>query len=217
MAKKEYNENYVHSCDKDKVEIVVYKKNLSDANAGVYTPEKFRSVIDYYVSKAPVLKTGVTGDGFGLRSLAAIGWKGNGGLGKLESELLKVSGLSLIFIRSDAITNTIKSMDLDTKICCEHPRAVLKQSFKLKAKENGQIEVTNSETRMECLFRHIRNSLAHGRTYIFNNGNIMLEDCDDNGVLSARILIKAQTLIDWMAIIDHPDNYLNKQKNRQAN
>ena len=217
MAQKDYNENYVHSCDKEKVEMVVYKKNLSDINAGIYTPEEFRMIIDYYVSKAPSLKTGAKSDGFGLRSLAEIGWKGNSALGKLESELLKVSELSLIFIRSDAITNTIESMNLDTKICCEHPRAVLKQGFKLKAKENGQIEVTNSETRMECLFRHIRNSLAHGRTYIFNNAMIMLEDLDENGILSARILIKAQTLIDWMDIIDHPNNYLNNQRNRQAN
>lgn len=213
MAQKEYNENYVYSCDKDKVEIVVYKKNLSDSNAGVYTPEEFKSVIDYYVSKAPVLKSGATGDGFGLRSLATIGWKGNGGLGKLESELLKASGITLIFIRSDSISNTIKSMDLDSKVCCEHPRAVLKQGFKLKAKENGQIEVTNSETRMECLFRHIRNSLAHGRTYVFNNEMIMLEDLDENGTLSARIMIKAKTLIDWMNIIDNPRNYLSNQNN----
>jgi hypothetical protein len=211
MAQIEYNENYVHSCNNAKVEMVVYRKNLSDSTASVYTPEQFQSIIDYYVSKAPVIKNNGAGDAFGLRSLSEIGWKGSG-LGTLERELIKSSEMTLVFIRSDAITHTLKAMDLDTRICCEHPRAVLKQSFKLKAKENGEIEVTNSETRMECLFRHIRNSLAHGRTYIFNNSNIMLEDCDDNGVLSARILIKAQTLIDWMAIIDHPDNYLNKQK-----
>ena len=212
--KKEYNENYVHSCDKAKVDIVVYKKNLSDSTANVFTPEQFRSVIDFYVSKAPVLKTGATGDGFGLRSLSAIGWRGTGGLGRLERELLKESGMTLVFIRSDSIDNTIESMNLDSRICCDHPRAVLKQSFKLKAKENGQIEVTSSETRMEGLFRHIRNSLAHGRTYIFNNVSIMLEDSDENGTLSARILIKAQSLIEWMTIINNPANYIN---NQQAN
>ena len=216
MAQNEYNENYVHICNNDKVETVVYKKNISDSNAGIYTPEQFQTIIDYYVSKAPVIKNNGTSDGFGLRSFSEIGWKGSG-LGTLERELIKSSEMALVFIRSDSITNTLKAMDLDTRICCEHPRAVLKQGFKLKAKENGQIEVTNSETRMECLFRHIRNSLAHGRTYIFNNGIIMLEDSDDNGALSARILIKAQTLIDWMSIIDHPENYLNNQRNRQTN
>lgn len=216
MAKPpEYNENYVHSCDSEKVEIVVYKKNLSDSSSDVYTNEQFRLIIDYYVSKAPVLKNDAKSDGFGLRSLAEIGWKGSGALGKLERELIKAAELTLVFIRSDSIANTIASMDLDLKICCEHPRGVLKQGFKLKAKENGQIETTNSEKRMECLFRHIRNSLAHGRTYIFNNGAIMLEDLDENGTLSARLLLKARSLIDWMEIIDNPANYLNSRQNQQ--
>ena len=216
MAQIVYNENYVHSCNNPKVEMVVYIKNLSDPTASVYTPEQFQSIIDYYVSKAPTIKNNGKSDAFGLRSLSEIGWRGSA-LGTLERELIKSSEMTLVFIRSDAITHTLKSMDLDISICCEHPRAVLKQKYNLSAKENGQVVVTNSETRMECLFRHIRNSLAHARTYIFNNGNIMLEDRDDNGTLSARILIKAQTLIDWMDIIDHPENYLNNQRKHKAN
>lgn len=190
MAKPiEYNENYVHSCDKEKVETAIYKKNLSDSNSDVYTLEQFKKIIDYYVSKAPVLKNNAKDDGFGLRSLSNIGWKGSGALGKLERELIRNAELTLVFLRSDSITNTITSMDLDSRICCDHARGVLKQGFKLNAKENGEIKVSNSETRMECLFRHIRNSLAHGRTYVFNNGFIMLEDLDESGVISAKLLV----------------------------
>ncbi len=215
MAKSiEYNENYVHSCDKEKVEIVVYKKNLSDPNSNIYTPEQFKTIIDYYVSKAPVLKNNANNSDFGLRSLANIGWRGSSALGKLEKELIRVAALTLVFLRSDSIDNTINSMNLDSKICCVHARGVLKQGFKLNAKENGEIKVSNSETRMECLFRHIRNSLAHGRTYIFNNGFIMLEDADESGVMSARLLIKAQSLIDWMEIIDNPDKFLNSKSTK---
>ena len=57
---------------------------------------------------------------------------------------------------------------------------------------------------MECLFRHIRKTLAHNRTYQFENGNILLEDVDDNEKVSARILLSKRTLLDWIDIIAPP-------------
>lgn len=221
-SKIEYNENYTHSCENEKKELVVYKKNISDitvsgedstcGNSTLCTPETFRKIFDFYVSKAPVLKNDKKDtEGFGLRSLKDLGWIGNTGLGRLEAELISKADLTLYFIRSESIGSTLEAMNLDGSICIEHPRGVLQQKTNVILKENGEVSITPGERRMECLFRHIRNSLAHGRTYYFNNGFIMLEDIDDNSKKTARLLLKFQSLIDWIEIIEHPDNYLIKQ------
>ena len=51
------------------------------------------------------------------------------------------------------------------------------------------------------MFTHIRNAFAHGNTYFFENGNVLLEDKDGNKI-TARILIAVQTLVDWIRLID---------------
>ena len=69
-------------------------------------------------------------------------------------------------------------------------------------KPNAVFELSNpKEPPMVCLFRHIRNAIAHGNTYQFENNNILLED-KYKGKLTARILIKHETLIDWIKVID---------------
>lgn len=132
---------------------------------------------------------------------------GSANISKLEGKLLKSSGISTFcFIKSDSISETLEEMNLGDKICIDHPRAVLKQSIKVTIYEDCKVEVKQQETRMECLFRHIRNSLAHNHTYLFDNGNILLEDCDDNGKISARILMPKDALIEWMKIIKKENN-----------
>lgn len=177
------------------------------------TPEIFRRIVDFYVSKAPVLKNNKKDtEGFGLRSLKDLGWVGNTGLGRLEAELKSSADLTLYFIRSNSIDSTLESMNLDGCICIEHARGVLQQKHNIVLKENGEVSITPDESRMECLFRHIRNSLAHGRTYSFNNGYIMLEDMDNqSNKITARLLIKFQSLIEWIEIIGNPEKYLYKK------
>lgn len=109
-------------------------------------------------------------------------------------------------IKSDDIVNTLDSMNLTEKICVEHPRAVLKQNFKVTVLEDGTAVIAQQESRLECLFRHIRNSLAHNHTYLFENNNILLEDCEENGKVSARILIPRDSLLEWIKIIRRDNN-----------
>lgn len=52
---------------------------------------------------------------------------------------------------------------------------------------------------INCLFRHIRNSFSHANTYFFDNDYMLLEDKEKNRI-TARILIKQQTLLDWIKI-----------------
>ena len=158
-------------------------------------------IINFYIFNAPILKNG-TSNGFN-KSLKDYGWgTTQNNANKLERSLLKASKLgNFIFLKSSTIENTIDSMDLNSSICISHERAVLKLNGKVTAEEDGSFVFTESETRMESLFRHIRNSFAHNRTYIFDNDFILLEDCDDSNKITAKILIEIKTLLKWIDVI----------------
>lgn len=59
----------------------------------------------------------------------------------------------------------------------------------------------------ESVLTHIRNAFAHGLTYFFDNGNVLLEDKDQRGTITARIILRMQTLLDWIALIDKEQKY----------
>ena len=71
---------------------------------------------------------------------------------------------------------------------------------KIEYTEDNKTNITPLETRLQCLFRHIRNALAHNLTYGFENGKIMLEDKFKNKI-TARLLLSKKTLIDWIGLI----------------
>lgn len=200
MAKQETNENYIHVCNSPLINSENYICSMAEAG---YTSEEFKSIIEFYVLHAPILKSDKS-DAFGLKNFKDYGWRGNADMNKLERELLKTSGIqSFCFIKSSTISNTLEQMQLGTNAwCVEHPRAVLKQDFVVTITENGKVEISNSETRMECLFRHIRNAFAHNHVYVFENGNILLEDIDaQSKSITARILLPKITLIRWISIV----------------
>lgn len=214
MAKRTSNENYIHSCDCSCVNAPRYICSIADAG---YSDDEFKSIIEFYVLKAPIMKSDKS-DSYGLKNLKEYGWFGNAGMNELERKLLKSSNIpSFCFIRSTTIKDTLENMLLgDANWCVEHPRAVLKQDFTTKVFENGKVEVDTSETRMECLFRHIRNALAHNHTYVFENGNIVLEDVDNqNHTISARILLKKETLLQWIEIIKEKSKTKNSSDSQE--
>ena len=204
MAKRKINENYIHECNSQKVELEKYASSLANA----YSDADFVKVIKFYLLNAPVISNdSKKKDRFGLKKLRDYGWVGNN-LNKLERELIKTAELGMICcMRCESIDNTLEEMDLHEVICIEHPRAVIKQLYNLTAHENGEISKSDGESRMLCLFRHIRNSIAHSTTYVFPNGFILLEDRDIQGnKITARILIKSSTLVDWISVIDKDSN-----------
>jgi hypothetical protein len=201
MARKKLhvNENYVHNCGLQQYVLTEYVKSIVDMG---FEKQECLDILEFYLFNAPILKSDKKGDSFGLKSLRDYGWNGNSEMSKLEGRLLKAAGLGMFcIIKSDSISQTLVSMDLEMKVCIEHPRAVMSQKCKVSVQEDGLVVVNQQETRMECLFRHIRNSLAHNHTYDFNNGNIMFEDCDENNNISARIIIPKHSMIDWMNIV----------------
>ena len=142
------------------------------------------------------------------------GWDINKFLKEIESNLMHIAGIDkLCCIRSKKIDNTLKACDLyENEICVEHPRAVIQRKFTLEIDENEKISFAGGqggEKRIDCLFRHIRNSFAHTNTYFFNNGNVLLEDKDGTKITS-MILIKGQTLLDWIHYIDKDNRFYSE-------
>lgn len=211
MAKQEANPNYTHACLSP---LIAPKQCIcSIADAG-YTCDEFKSIIEFYVLNAPILKSDKS-DLFGLKNLKDYGWRGNGDMNKLERELLKDSKIhSFCFIKASTIHDTLEQMLLgENGWCAEHPRAVLKQEFGVTVTEDGKVEISNSETRMECLFRHIRNALAHNHVYVFDNGNILLEDMEiQSKSVTARILLSKNTLLNWINIVKKVSPQTNEGK-----
>ena len=196
---KRINDNYIHNCGLEQTKIDTRIMAISKMN---FTSEQVVAIIEFFLFFAPVLKSDKKDNSFGLKSLRDYGWFGVSSMTKLEGQLLKSAGIGIFcFIKSDSIDETLEAMNLGDKICTVHPRAVMKQNIKLVAFEDGSVEVRQQETRMECLFRHVRNSIAHNRTYLFDNDNIMLEDSDDNGKISARIIMPRTSLLKWISII----------------
>ncbi len=201
---KNINENFIHNCNCDKVNIKDYMKSMTELT---WSNDELFQIIDFYLCHAPIVKASKKIDGnlFGLKKLRDYGWFGNSGkegLTKLEGLLLQSSNIqNFCMLNSNSIDDTLKSMHMYDEICSVHPRSVLKRNVKIEVLENNSVNINPTETRMEALFRHIRNSLAHNRLYGFDNGNIMLEDINEKKKITARILISKNTLLDWIPII----------------
>lgn len=148
------------------------------------------------------------------RNICDYGWNNTNsktnGYTAIERFLTEKAGLqdNLCFIRSKTCKDTLSAMDLaNDKICINHPRAVLLQKYSISTDENEKINFSgDGENHITCLMRHIRNAFAHGNTYFFDNGFLLLEDCDGR-TITAAILIKQETLIDWIKIIDKNGSY----------
>lgn len=199
MAVKHINENFMHQCGMPKVVLENYAKSIIDMG---YETQQIIDLLDFYLFHAPILKSDANEDIYGSRSLRDYGWNGTADMHKLEGKLLKIAGMSVFcFIKAESIAQTLEAMDLTTTICTNHPRAVIRQNSSVSVYEDGSTSISQKETRMECLFRHIRNSLAHNRTYLFDNNNILIEDLDDNKRVSARILIPKDAFVNWMLVV----------------
>lgn len=191
------NENYRHACDCKQYELSKCKGSLSSC----YTPSELAEVMRFYVLEAPIAKS--DDESSTQRTLSSLGWRGQE-LGALEGELLKASGISsFIFLGSSTIEKTLVAMNLKGRICIEHPRALLQKPVTLSLREDGSIQkLSNNESRMQNLFRHLRNGIAHGQTYVFPTAKtILIEDRKGNSP-TARILVKKETLLKWIDIVE---------------
>lgn len=197
---------YEHRCSEEKVSKSANKKSLKDSP---FSYAQIDMIWDFYVTHALSGGTGLE------RTIVDYGWDNNNnkvtGYGAIENELFDISYFEKIcFIRAKKCNDTLGAMDLfNDLICVSHPRAVMLQKFDIVIDENESINYNSSsnyESKLTALFRHIRNAFAHANTYFFDNGMILLED-KDKSKTTASILIKQQTLLDWIKVIDKNEKY----------
>lgn len=192
-----------HRCDEAKVEKNLYRRSLKDSGFNDY---QCNTIWDFYVARSFAAATG------NQISLDNFGWKNTNskvdGLPALEERMKTAASLpEFCIIRSRTINDTLAAMDLlNSRICISHPRAVIMQDFSFESDENEQVKIKSGESRINAIFRHIRNSFAHGNTYFFENGMCLLED-KDKGKITAEILVSKQSVLDWIQIVDRNHSY----------
>ena len=196
-----------HQCIEVKLSKLTNKKSIKDSP---FSHAQTDMIWDFYV-------THTISGGSGLeRTVEDYGWKKDDnkkdGYPALEKELIDKAGLtdSICFIRSKTCKDTLNAMDLSNDlICVSHSRAVLLRNYTISVDENERIQFAggaSAENQTICLFRHIRNAFAHGNTYFFDNGFLLLED-KDRSTTTGSILIRQQTLLDWIKIVDKNEKY----------
>lgn len=131
---------------------------------------------------------------------------------ELHSELLKRmlacwKEESYLFIsHNQPIDNYFASIHLlDDELCCCCKRFVCKR--KQKDKNTGY-----KETDFECLLRHMRNAIAHARVFVIHKGNyisLLLEDRNEKGNVSARIICNQADLKKWKNLIKKYGGIIN--------
>ena len=198
MGEELLNRNPVHDNDIKAIAIKDHKRSVF--NMG-FNDEQAQEIVEFYLFYAPILKPDENKkEQNSLKSLKEYGWSGSR-LKDLEKQLLEVANIEkLYFIKSKKIPNSLKKMDLGETIFSMEPRAVMRQNVRVSVDENEDVKIEEEESRMVCLFRHIRNSLAHNLTYYFEDDMIMLEDREVKEI-PARILLSKAAMLEWMKIV----------------
>ncbi|MEE0434919.1 MAG: hypothetical protein UDB11_05890 [Peptococcaceae bacterium] len=182
-----------------------------------FSKEQINLIWDFYVIHT-------LGGGSELsRKVTDYGWKTTTGKKEGYPALLRKLAESaniekFCIIKVNKTNETLKKMNLSPKgkICIEHPRAVMNQNYGIKLNENEIIEFDHKESKVAALFRHIRNALAHGRIYCFENGNILLED-KDGRTATVEILIQKHALLDWIFVVDKDHKYYSEDILKEEN
>ena len=195
-----------HICSEEKIEIIEHKRSLMNS---AFSDAECRIIWDFYVARSFSAATGLAVD------LSDYGWNNSqsktDGLPALERKLAEAAGIeAFCIVRSKSVKDTLQQMGLSQdRICTVHPRAVLMQNYHVDIDENEKPKIVSDESRIHSLFRHIRNSFAHGNTYFFSNEMCLLEDKDGATKITAESLIPCKALISWIGIVDKEHRYYN--------
>lgn len=185
------------------IKISAYKKSIYS----IGLPRDQEAMIwDFYVTKsvaASASQKRTVGD-YGLKHFPYNEMIASAGI---KEERIKI-------LPASSINETLKAFDLDSgkmgtpdekEIDIDELRIVCLTPFSIADEHPPKANIGNAES----LLTHIRNAFAHGNTYFFENQNVLLEDKNKN-VITARIVLKVQTLIDWIRLIDHGERYYFK-------
>jgi hypothetical protein len=126
-------------------------------------------------------------------------------------DMIRIAGIrEYKIIMCNTMKTTLSAMDLEIlddrklekEIEIDRPRIACIWPFSISDENPPQQKIGKAE----CVFTHMRNAFAHGNTYFFDNGFMMLED-KDNSTITARMIIRQQTLLDWVRLIDKDQRF----------
>lgn len=192
-----------------KVEVQPYHCSIN--NAG-FDSDEIAMIWEFYVTKS-IAKTAAQRRSVSDYALKHLPY----------TDMLKIAGIQedkAKVLCANSINSTLDSLDLqitekvgkETRskaIDIETCRLVCITPYTIADEEPPKPQFGDAES----ILTHIRNSFAHGLTYFFTNGNVLFEDKDARGNITARMLIKQKTLLEWIALIDHNNLfYGNKQE-----
>ncbi len=186
-----------------KISVQEYKKSINESN---YSAEQIAVIWDFYVTKS------FANSASQKRTISDYGHKQFPFQKILQTaHITRENHCELL---ADKMPKTLEKMGL--KICknksttipidIDTPRFAFIRDYTIS--DGGKPTAKSGNSKPESLFRHIRNALAHGNTYFFDNGNMLLEDkITLSNTITAMILIEQRTLLDWIKLIDYQERY----------
>lgn len=186
-----------------RVVIQDYKKSINETQ---FTREQIALIWDFYVTKSVASSAAqkrVIGD-YGKRQFP---WKEMLDVARVSNENLKI-------LLANSINHTLSQFDLEITegkgvnkrnktIEIDIPKIVCLTPYTIADEEKPRAKVGEAES----VLTHIRNSFAHGNTYFFDNRNALFEDKDVHGTITSRIILRQQTLLDWISLIDSEQRF----------
>lgn len=178
-----------------------YKRSINESS---FSTEQISMIWDFYVTKsvASTASQKRTASDYDLKQFPF----------KKMLEAAAISDDNYHILMADRIPKTLEIAGL--KICgdkgvpipieIETPRFALIMGYSIS--DNDEPKPRDNCSKPECLLTHIRNALAHGNTYFFENVNLLLEDKNKSNT-TAMILIRQKTLLDWIKLIDHKEKF----------
>lgn len=183
------------------VKASLYKKSIYSIGL---TREEEAIIWDFYVTKS------VAASASQKRNVSEYGLKQLPYKEMIASAGIKEERVKILLANS--INETLKNFGLDfgkigtpteEEIDIDELRIVCQTPFSISDEESPKAKYSPAES----LLTHIRNAFAHGNTYFFENQNVLLEDKDNRGAITARILLNVKTLLDWISLIDHEERF----------
>lgn len=154
-------------------------------------------LIDFYLERA-LVKSCKAG-----KDLSSYNWNGRSGHGELERGIKEIIGISndaFLIAKTHSFIKTLKRFGFkkDQPICVDCPRVAVTIEIDVI---DGIVRQKRDKTRIGCFLRHIRNSIAHGNTFEFPNGNILFLDFTRDGSISGFILMHSSALLKIEGLI----------------
>ncbi len=223
-------ENCNHNCNETKHTLI--QSSITSTSMG-YSERTLSNILDFYIAHA-MCKTCAN-----ERKVTEYGWRGSTskteGYPALLDALLNAADIhnteeqvNFTVIYGERMEKTLCEMGFlyqdgkkyvfSTDICTTHPRIVLLGEYNLSYDENNieYASIVDKETEALCLFRHIRNALAHSIVYEYDDMLLLVDKNERSETITACILIKKQTLEEWIYIVDKRHRFYIQEQVQEA-